>query len=295
MAHYKRYFLYEEISINSIITFYYLELAKNYNIMGEKHDFWEFVYVDKGSLEVYTDSYQIKLNQGDIIFYKPNEFHAGRADQNNAPNLFIVSFDCNSPIMKFFNNKTFRIDKDEQIVLSKLMKEGSWAFDPPAGSLQMSYPKKDYKAPFASEQMFKNYLEILLISFIRKGEKIRNYNSLSRINEENKNIELTSKVIEYMKDNISSNMTVEQICSIFGISRAALMHTFKGITGLGVKEYFNKLKIEQAKRLIREENLNFTEIAERLAYSGLHYFSRRFKKETGMSPSEYSRSVKARC
>lgn len=269
-------------------------MARDFNTMGEKHDFWEFVYVDKGNVEIYTDSYQAKLSQGDITFYKPNEFHAGRADNNTAPNLFIVSFDCNSPSMEFFNSKTFRVDKEEQMLLSKLRAEGNAAFDPPADSPQMSRPNKDKNSPFASEQLIKNYLEILLISFIRKGVKIRDYGNLSHINEDNKDAELTARVIRYMKENVSENLTVEQICENFAVSRAALMKTFKEVTGLGLKEYFNKQKIEQAKKLIREENLNFTEVADQLAYSGLHYFSRCFKKETGMSPSEYSRSMRAR-
>ena len=294
MSRYKRYPLIEEISIHNIISFFYKEMARDFNTMGEKHDFWEFVYVDKGNVEIYTDSYQAKLSQGDITFYKPNEFHAGRADNNTAPNLFIVSFDCNSASMDFFNSKTFRVDKEEQMLLSKLMIEGNWAFDPPADSQEMLWPNKNKNAPFASEQLIKNYLEILLISFIRKGNKIRDYGNLSHINEDNKDAELTARVIKYMKENISENLTVEQICSNYAISRAALMKTFKEVTGLGVKEYFNKQKIEQAKKLIREENLNFTEVADQLAYSGLHYFSRCFKKETGMSPSEYSRSVRAR-
>lgn len=166
MQPYERYPLTGEISIDNIISFYYLELARDFNTLGEKHNFWEFVYVDKGNFEVYTDSYRFKLCQGDIVFYKPNEFHAGRADNNTAPNLFIVSFDCNSPGMDFFMNKTFKVEKEEQLILSKLMMEGTWAFDPPADSPHMIFPKKGKNVPFGSEQLIKNYLEILLISFI---------------------------------------------------------------------------------------------------------------------------------
>jgi YesN/AraC family two-component response regulator len=62
----------------------------------------------------------------------------------------------------------------------------------------------------------------------------------------------------------------------------------------GVKEYFNKLKIDQAKSLIREEQHNFTEIAELLGYSSVHYFSKQFKSLTDMAPTEYARSVQAK-
>ncbi|MEG2287978.1 MAG: helix-turn-helix transcriptional regulator, partial [Ruthenibacterium sp.] len=57
-------------------------------------------------------------------------------------------------------------------------------------------------------------------------------------------------------------------------------------------EYFGTLKINAAKRIVREGNHNFTEIAVLLGYNSIHYFSRHFKKVTGMTPSEYASSVK---
>ena len=53
------------------------------------------------------------------------------------------------------------------------------------------------------------------------------------------------------------------------------------------------MKIDMAKQLIRTEQMNFTQISEKLGYSSIHYFSRQFKKLTGMTPSEYASSIKA--
>ena len=58
-------------------------------------------------------------------------------------------------------------------------------------------------------------------------------------------------------------------------------------------QYCQRLKIDAAKRLIRQKRMNFTEIAESLGYSSIHYFSRHFKKQTGMTPTQYADSVKA--
>ena len=57
-------------------------------------------------------------------------------------------------------------------------------------------------------------------------------------------------------------------------------------------EYFGKLKIARAKEMIREGSRNFTEIAAALGYQSIYYFSRHFKKVSGMTPSEYASSVK---
>jgi len=62
---------------------------------------------------------------------------------------------------------------------------------------------------------------------------------------------------------------------------------------MSIMEYFKQLKIKEAKVLIRENNHNFTEISEILGYNSIHYFSRIFKNETGMTLSEYDNSVKS--
>ena len=55
------------IEIEKILTLYYFEFSKDYRYTGEKHDFWEFVYVDKGKLEVSADQEGYELKEGDII------------------------------------------------------------------------------------------------------------------------------------------------------------------------------------------------------------------------------------
>ena len=56
-------------------------------------------------------------------------------------------------------------------------------------------------------------------------------------------------------------------------------------------EYFSELKIEEAKKLLREDNLSVSQITFKLNYSSIHNFSRAFKKATGFSPTGYKKSV----
>jgi AraC-type DNA-binding domain-containing proteins len=291
---YEMYRLQEDLEISGLITFYYKELTSQLNIEGENHDFWELVYIDKGEMEIYTDTNRYELCQGDIVFYKPNEYHAGRTIKNTAPNLIIISFECISPCMSFFEDKLFRLDEEERLILSKLIKEGTQAFDPPIDSLQMIFfPKKNQRALFGSEQIIKNYLEILLLLLIRKGDTKRNSVSLITTTANNKDSDMICRIIEYMNAHITENLTPEQLCTEFAISRTLLMTMFKSKTSCGVIKYFNKLKISKAKQMIREGWNNFTEISEYLGYSSVHYFSKQFKNETDMTPTEYSRSVRA--
>ncbi|WP_409345608.1 helix-turn-helix domain-containing protein [Paenibacillus sp. MBLB4367] len=288
-----KYELQQEMSIGKIVTFYYMETSKHFYSQGEKHDFWEFVYVDKGEVEIYTDSNRLSLEQGDIVFYKPNEFHMGHAINGTALNLIIVSFDCEAPSMKFFEGMSFRLEESERAILSHLVREGLEAFDPPIDSPKMSRPKRNPQAPYGCEQLIKNYLEILLIRLIRKGASGRKEMPTS-IAAENKDGEVVQQMIAMMKQNLSRDLTVDDFCGELAMGKTSLKTIFKAKVGVGIMEYFNKLKIEHAKLLIREKDYNFTEIAEQLGYSSMHYFSRQFKRVTTMTPTEYARSIKAR-
>jgi YesN/AraC family two-component response regulator len=96
-----------------------------------------------------------------------------------------------------------------------------------------------------------------------------------------------------MKAGVSRKLTLTTICRDNMISRSKLQQLFRVYEGSGVMEYFIRLKTETAGEMIRTGGVNFTQIADFLGYSSVHYFSRQFKKETGMTPSEYASSIKA--
>ncbi|WP_193556211.1 helix-turn-helix domain-containing protein [Paenibacillus ginsengarvi] len=291
---YQRYQLKEELEIRKLITFYYKELPRHYDTPGEKHDFWEMVYVDTGEIEIVTDSRTFQLKQGEMVFYKPNEFHGGKALHGTAPNLIIVTFECFAPCMSFFADNSFRLRDEERHILTKLVKEGKASFDPPIHSPTMEYPFRRMDAPFGSDQIIRNYLEILLIELIRYGDTAYRTTTVSTAANEHNAQELADQVIQYMRQHLSAPISIDHLCSQFAISRSKLKMILKARTNMGVRELFNQLKIEQAKLTIREERTSFSEIAERLGYYSVHHFSRQFKQATGMTPTEYTRSVKAR-
>ena len=80
------------INIHKIVTLNYFEFAKDFQYKGEKHNFWELVYVDKGKLTVETDEDSYTLNQGECVFHRPNEFHRHKANGVTAPNYVVICF-----------------------------------------------------------------------------------------------------------------------------------------------------------------------------------------------------------
>ncbi len=291
---YEKTTLVEQIVIKKIVSIHYFEYAKDYVFEGEKHDFWEFVYVDKGEVEVMADSLGLELKQGEIIFHKPNEFHNVWANGKVAPNLIIVSFECKSPAIKYFENKILKISDFEKNLLAQIINEAKEAY---TSELDITYLKKLEKKKyplFGCEQLIKIYLEQLLISMIRKGNSVNSNSRLSTAIKERSDSDLVHRITNFLYENITKKLTFDDVCRFSGLSRTSLKVLFKDNVGMGVMEYYKKLKIQESKNIMREGNYNFTQISEILGYASIHYFSRHFKNETGMTPSQYVLSVKAK-
>ncbi|MEF3305744.1 AraC family transcriptional regulator [Paenibacillus sp. GYB003] len=299
---YRHIKLREQICIDKIYSFHYNELNKDYIYKGEQHHFWEFLYLDKGELEVTTGDNTFHLRQGEIVFYSPNEFHTLRCNRKTASNIFIIAFDCKSEAMRFFTGKALRLGNGDREMLTMLIEEGNKLFVLPVASPYVwnkpTKPKhpltRKEKPEFGSEQLIKIYLEALLIRLIRSNQNRETKPKLSSITKEKGDRELAARIGDYLEAHLLEHPTLDRLCAEFAASKTHLRTVFREYTGCGITEYIGRLRIERAKQHIREDSCNVTEIAEKLGYSSIHYFSRQFKKATGMAPSEYLKTMKAR-
>lgn len=287
--------LKRDIEINEIITIHYFEYMKDFYFAGESHNFWEFLYVDKGCVTVRGGKREYLMDAGNIIFHKPDEFHTIRSEGNKAPSLVAVSFQCNSSAMNFFNNFCCILSERERQLISYILSEARKAFTSPLHLPSVEQVTVDPEAPFGAQQLILIYLECLLVEIQRRytsgdTEYILTtpFKKLSTASKSDR----IEQIIQYMEFHICEQLRVDVLCSTLSLSRSSLQNLFHQEKGCGAIDYFHQIKIERAKEIIREQKMSFTEIAHYLSYSSLQYFSRQFKKATGMSPLEYSNSVK---
>ena len=274
------------LDIQKIYTVHYFEYTSSYAFAGETHDFWELLYVDKGSLRVTAGDQVLQLSRGQLVFHAPGEFHALSAT-GVAPDLVVVSFSCASPAMEFFRGRVTSAGPEERRLLARIVEESAAAFSTPLGDPSTTSLERRASAPFGGEQLLCNALSELLIGLIRRGEK-----SPDREIPVSGTSDSLEGVVAYLAQRLDQPLTLEQVCRDNLVGRSQLQKLFHARTGGGVMEYFGRMRIQAARRLIREGQLNFTQIASRLGFQSVHYFSRRFRLATGMSPSEYARSVK---
>lgn len=282
-----------EITVDAIVTVHYFEHAKNYVFEGEKHDFWELVYVDKGCLEAVSEDQGFELQQGQILFHKPNEFHNLYANGTVAPNVVIVTFVCKSPAMAFFENKITYVTTRQREFLARIIEESKRAFTGPLGDPYTLQMPRNPDAPFGCEQLINLYLETLLIDMVRNAAPESQRPKPSSSIKTRSDNDMVSRIIRYMEEHLCDNLSFSAICQYSAQSATNLKTIFKSVTGQGVMEYYRNLKIDQAKILLRESNGNITQIADNLGYTSVQYFSRHFKQATGMTPREYTLSVQA--
>lgn len=285
-----------EIQIDELITVHYFEYMKDFYFKGESHDFWEFMFVDRGSMLVNADQVTIPLEANDIIFHAPNEFHSMRSTGRIPPNIVAISFTSTSPIMKEFIHRTFTLDEREKALITKILEEASSAFASPLYEPSVESITLSEQADFGCLQLIKNHLEELLIlikrnhldgatSPILKDKKPSHHSR-------NQQLSTYEQIQEYLDFHICEPLTVMDICDYFSLSRSTLQALYHQHHNCGVIDTFHRLKLNRAKELIRSGRMNTTEIAMFLGYSSLQHFSRMFKKYNGIPPSQYTHSVK---
>ncbi len=276
------------IVVEDIVTIHYLELNRDFAFRSESHDFWELVYADKQSVVANTDYGEVVINEGEMLFHKPNELHSHSTDKSSAPNVFIVSFVCKSRAMHFFENRKVKVNKEIARFIYHIVEEGKKTFNLPHHDPYLTKMEVLASPTLGGEQLIKNYLELLLISVMR-AETERENSSVVFLRETDKSEGITSLAIAFMKQNLDKKLGVNQICESVHYNKSYLFRTFKKDTGKTVMQYFMSLKIESAKQMLRQGKLNVSQIAEALSFDTPNYFTKTFKKITGYTPLQYKK------
>ena len=97
----------------------------------------------------------------------------------------------------------------------------------------------------------------------------------------------TADVVSYINTHYDKKISIAKLCSIAGMSKAALMQNFARATGTTPLQYQLQLKIAEAVILLRSTSKSISEIALETGFSDTNYFGRQFKRITGSSPGSY--------
>ena len=291
---YKSVVLEDSVTINRIISVHYFQYMSDFSFPGESHDFWELVCVDRGEIDALAGDRRLTLKKGNILFHKPNEFHNVLTNGKVSPSLVVIGFECHSPAIKSFEDQLMSVQDTEKELLAQIIVEARNTF---SGRLDDPYQEElifnSEPLTFGSAQLISHYLEQLMIHLYRRyfsySLPVRSSRFLAEASSGN---DTYNRIVRYMEEHLGERMTIDRICRDNLVGRSQLQKLFRDTKGCGVIEFFSMMKIDTAKQMIRDNQLNFTQIADRLGYNSIHYFSRQFKQITTMTPSEYATSIR---
>ena len=110
---------------------------------------------------------------------------------------------------------------------------------------------------------------------------------LLRGNESNLSQRLMNRVVEYIDAHLADDLTLTRLAQVGGFNASYLSRLFKQLMGVGVSDYILRKRMELARRLLADTHVRIQDVAAQTGYLSAHSFTRAFRAETGISPTEW--------
>lgn len=268
-----------QIRISEILGHYYSDRSSGYHFLGDSHNCYELTYVDRGNLVTSIDSEVFRLGERELILYGPGQFHTQRIEEGNSCSYITILFDMEMTTNSAGNiydkallNKVFHYDKHIYSLIKSFVAAGS---EP---------------TPYANSLLICHLQEIIIRMLISNMSDSISRPPSSDVRENYKE-GLMDNILSYIEEAIFQPITISDLCQTFSLSRSYIQLLFNENIGTTPKKYINNQKLEKSKQLINEHRYSISEIAIMLGYNSIHYFSRSFTKQYGISPSEYAKQL----
>jgi AraC-like DNA-binding protein len=194
------------------------------------------------------------------------------ADVDVAPRYVTLTFDYHGDSLEPLMNRKFTASRQAVALLRQMLRE------------------HDQLDRFSNDMII-SQLNMLLLELLREadapsGGKLQTSNAIHSENE------IIRKAQQYISSHIREKLSVPLVARQVDVSPSYLTALFHKNLQISPGEYIRRIKLQESKQMIRENDLNFTEIAAALQYSTVHHFSRQFKEKFGITPTEYAKSVR---
>ena len=262
----------------------FLDFKGKYKDYVDQHNFWEMCYVQSGTATLNLEGEDICLVAGDVAFVPPEKMHIYTTDNPNDSQVFVACFETFSYDIKTLGGMRFPLSEGLKDCVHKIIDEYTHTF---------FMNKEDHlevlkKPNYGGQQIIILLLEYLIIRLLRRLSAEKNPDVIF-LNKDDFYKKLTEIIIDYFRTNVNSKLSLTDICNKVNYSRSFLCKVFKEQTGETLSAYFNRLKINESKKLLSETGMSVTDVSKELGFSDVKYFGALFKKQVGMTPTEFKK------
>lgn len=224
-------------------------------------------YIKNGKGYLQFDNTRYFLSSGDAFLIRPNHFATYTADKEEPWEYYYFAFngELSEKILSktHFSNNTVCATLENDSILNYI-KDAVYNLN------------NQHNIDFLSLEYIFKFFSCLYTSSKKGNKKI--------ISKKNHYI---STLEEYITFNYSKPLSVSELSNIFNLNRSHLHRLFKSQTGKSVEEFIIYVRIQEAKRFLRETNYSVTDIAHFVGYTSYPSFYKKFKCLVGTTPTEY--------
>ncbi|MFV0254994.1 MAG: helix-turn-helix transcriptional regulator [Erysipelotrichaceae bacterium] len=260
-----------KVKIQEILACYYSVRNPNYKFTGEVHNHWELTMVDNGQLKTDIIDKSFTLENYQMLLYSPGQFHNQYTTADHSCSYLTIMFDMECTEAEKLQNKIFDGNKNITNAINNFVRFS------------------DANSTYSNDLMICHLQEIIIR--LLYNDLIEEKPIVSTPMQQKFENELLNELIIYINDNIYKRLTIEELCQEFYLSRSTLQQLFKNNLATAPKQYINDLKLHKSQLLIKESKYTISEISNLLGFSSIHYFSRKFKQQFGITPTDYAKTI----
>lgn len=263
------------ISIDRLHTFFRSDFKKDYVFGGEKHDFWEIVFVLDGTVGIIADSDIYVLEKGQAVIHCPGEFHKIWSEFDTNPTVIVLSF--SAEYFPFSGERILSLDTSSVKKLEELYELSLECFKREGIAITEIKDGADLRVEY-----FRLNAELLLYSLIHRQSR--------RAGGGLRSAELYSAAVRIMEEAPDAGFCIDDIAERCSISPAYLKKIFVRYAGCSVMQYYNRLRARIACGHL-DNGRSVKETALLLGFADQNYFSTFFKRIIGVSPTEFKKHI----
>ena len=255
------------------------------------HNEIEFLYLSQGKAIFQIDSTPVELHENEAVFINRGEIHSGYSLDHSycVYNSIVFSLEMlySSPqdicYDRYFSQLVTGVHKLPQKIFGGIKWERKVLVQ--IEKIINSFTLK----PEGYEMTIKS-------SFFKIFSLIFSNNAIVFVHEKNNAVkqyqtERLKRVLNFIKENYHRKICVDDLANEVNLSRYHFCRIFKSLTGQTPIEYINYFRINQATRLLEDENQKIMDIALEVGFDNFSYFIEKFKEYKNCTPSEYRKSI----
>ncbi len=260
-----------------------------YPLFYHKHDFFEFIYVLKGSCRQYLQYDSVLLKEGDLFMMSPDLIHGIQTQKDGLIlnvlvrrstflDIFMNTIRENSVISLFFQSNMYAKKKIPYILFhtadSRLISD----------YLVDMYAERERHDPYSSQMMY----HLLCMIFT---ELIRSHTAdMEMPPQTQKQHASTGALIDYIVCHYT-DLSLQQLGEVFGYTPQYCTRLIREATGLSYQQFLTNIRIHHGEQLLKSTSLTIAQIAEDTGYQNPETFIRAFRRAKGCPPGAYRKTL----